>query len=46
MEKKNDKNPRHRAVILYLGLMGLTPKQVHQDMETTLGEDTPSYTAW
>ena len=33
---------RHRAVICYLGLKSLTPKQVHQDMETTLGDDTPS----
>ena len=38
--KKMDKI-RHRAVICYLGVKGLTPKQVHQDMEATLGEDTP-----
>ena len=42
MEKKKDKI-RHRAVILYLGLKGKTPKQVYQDMEATLGEDAPSY---
>ena len=42
MEQKMDKI-RHRAVIRYLGHKGLTPKQVHQDMEATLGEDTPSY---
>ena len=35
---------RHRAVIRYLGLKGLTPKQVHLDMEATPGKDTPSYT--
>ena len=33
---------RHRAVIRYFGLKGLTPKQVHQDMEATFGQDTPS----
>ena len=32
---------RHRAVILYLGLKGKTPKQVYQDMEATLAEDMP-----
>ena len=32
-----------RAVILYLGLKGKTPKQVYQDMEATLGVDVPSY---
>ena len=41
MEKKD--KIRHRAVILYLGLKGKTPKQVYQDMEATLGEDAPSY---
>ena len=30
---------RHREVIRYLDLMGLTPKQVHQNMEATVGED-------
>ena len=40
--KKIDKI-RHRAVIRYLGFKGLTPKQVHQDMEVTLGEDATSY---
>ena len=34
---------RHRAVIRYLGLKGLTPKHVHQDMEATFGEYTSSY---
>ena len=33
----------HRAVIHYLGLKGLTPKKVHEDMVATLGEDAPSY---
>ena len=37
--EKNDKI-RHRLVIPYLGLKGKTPKQVYQDMEPTLGEDT------
>ena len=40
--EKND-TIKHRAVIRYLGLNCLTPKQVHQDMEATLGEDTPSH---
>ena len=40
--EKNDKI-RHRAVIRYLGLKCLTPKQAQQDMEATLGEDTPSH---
>ena len=34
---------RHRAVIRYHGLKGLTLKQVHQDTEATLVEDTPAY---
>ena len=34
---------RFRAIILYLGLKGKTPKQVYRDMEATLGEDSPSY---
>ena len=38
--EKNDKI-RHRAVIPYLGLK--TPKQVYQDIEATLGEDSLSY---
>ena len=42
MEKKMDKI-RHRAVIHYLVLKGLTPKEVHQDIQATLGEDTPLY---
>ena len=40
MEKKDK---IMRAVILYLGLKGKTPKQVYQDMEATLGEDALSY---
>ena len=39
--EKNDKI-WHRAVIRYLCLKSLTPKQVHQDMEAPFGEDTPS----
>ena len=34
---------RHRAVISYFGLEGLTPKQVHQNIEAAFGERTPSY---
>ena len=42
--RRQDKNKiRQRAVILYLGLKGKTPKQVYQDMEAILGEDAPSY---
>ncbi|XP_041350779.1 protein GVQW3-like [Gigantopelta aegis] len=33
----------HRAVIRYFGLTGLTPKEIHEDMVITLGEDTPLY---
>ena len=33
----------HRAVIRYLGLKGLTPKEIHEDMVVTLGENAPSY---
>ena len=29
--------------INYLGLKGLTPKEIHEDMVVTLGEDAPSY---
>lgn len=34
----------NRAVIRYLGLKGLTPKEIHDDMVGTLGEKAPSYT--
>ena len=40
----NMDNIRHRGVIHYLGLKGLTPKEIHEDMVITLGEDVPSYT--
>ncbi len=40
---KNDKI-RHRAVIRYLCLNRLTPKEVHEDIEATFREDTPLYT--
>ena len=30
-------------VIRYLGLEGLTPKEIHEDMVVTLGENAPSY---
>ncbi|XP_041354235.1 protein GVQW3-like [Gigantopelta aegis] len=36
-------NISHHAVIRYLGLNGLTPKEIHEDMVVTLGEDAPSY---
>ncbi|XP_040923305.1 chromobox protein homolog 1b isoform X1 [Toxotes jaculatrix] len=32
-----------RAIIRYLGLKGLSPKEVHEDMVATLGEGAPSY---
>ena len=34
----------HRAVIRYLGLQGLTPKEIRENMVATLGENSPSYT--
>ena len=36
-------NISNRAVTRYLGLKGLTPNEVHEDMVATLGEDAPSY---
>ena len=33
----------HHAVIRYLGLKGLTPKEVYEDMVVTLGKNVPSY---
>ena len=36
-------NISHRAVIRYLGLEGLSPKEIHEDMVVTLGENAPSY---
>ena len=36
-------NISHRAVIRYLGLKGLTPKEIHEDMVVTLEENAPSY---
>ena len=33
----------HRAVIPYLSLTGLTPKEIHEDMVVTLGENALSY---
>ena len=32
-----------RAVIRYLGLKNMSPKDIHEDMVTTLGIDAPSY---
>ena len=34
-------NMSHRAVIRYLGLKGLTPKEIHEDMVVTLWENAP-----
>ena len=39
--KKQMDKIRHRVVIPYLCLKVLTSKQVHQDMDATLGEDCP-----
>ncbi|XP_041364231.1 histone-lysine N-methyltransferase SETMAR-like [Gigantopelta aegis] len=36
-------NISHRAIIHYLGPKGLTPKDFHEDMVITIGEDDPSY---
>ncbi|XP_041369556.1 protein GVQW3-like [Gigantopelta aegis] len=36
-------NIGHRAVIPYLSHKGLTPKEIHEDMVITVGEDAPSY---
>ena len=36
-------NISHSVVIRYLGLKGLTPIEIHEDMVVTLGEDVPSY---
>ena len=33
----------HRAAIRYLGLKGLTPKEIHEDMVVKLRENAPSY---
>ena len=35
-------NIRHRAVIRYLGLKGLTPKEILEDMVVKLEENAPS----
>ena len=37
-------NISHRAVIRYLGLKGLTPREIRKDMVVTLGENVHSYT--
>ena len=33
----------HHAVICYLGLKDLAPKEIHKDMAVILGEDAPPY---
>ena len=35
-------NISHRAVICYLGLKGLTLKEIYEDMVVTLGDNSPS----
>lgn len=37
-------NLEQRAVIKYLHKKGLTPKQIYEDMQCTLGQSCPSYT--
>ena len=32
-----------RAVLKYLHKKGMTPKEIHEDMVKTLGDDSPSY---
>ena len=36
-------NISHHAIIHYLGIKGLTPKEIHEDMVVTLGENSHSY---
>ena len=36
-------NISYRAVIPYLGLQGLTHKEIHKNMVVKLGENAPSY---
>ena len=43
MVSDNMDNISHRAVIRYIGLKGLTHKEIHEDMVVTLGEVVPSY---
>ena len=43
MVSDNMDNISHREVIHYLGLQGLTPKEIHEDMTVTLEENAPSY---
>ena len=43
MISDNMDNIRYRAVIRYLGLKGLTPKHIFEDMVVTVGENAPSY---
>ena len=43
MISDNMDNISHRAVIRYLGLKGLSPKKIHENMEVTIGDDALSY---
>ena len=42
MVSDNMNNISHRTVICYLGLKGSTPKEIHEDMVVTVGEDAHS----
>ena len=33
-----------RAVIMFLHIKGLSPKEIHKDMQATLQDNAPSYT--
>ena len=44
MVSDNLDNISHRAVIRYLGLVGLTSKEIDKDMVVTLGKNSPPYT--
>ena len=39
----NMDNISHRAVIRYISMKDLTPKEIHEDMVVKLGENAPSY---
>ena len=43
MVSDNMDNISHCAVIRYLGIKGLTLKEIHEDLVVTLGDNVPSY---
>ena len=43
MVSDNMDNIGHRVVIRYLGLKGLTPKEIYEGRVVTLGENVPAY---